>query len=249
MESNRIGTGDRLDPPADTGTSAGIRRKIVHSEAKLSWVLGGLAGLLGVTAFAQPSEYFVASMTGNVHRSVLATVRGDQRLALTTAALLLAFVGGVVIASFCRRYLWETRPHASTVLTTLALVLATVLDATVGGGPAFPLPVLPVSLVAFGLGALNTTFVKNGEVSTSLSYMTGALVKLGQGVERHLSGGDITDWLGYFLLCTSIVAGAAIGAAISLVTGGTQSLAIASVICALTAVYTFFYADRRGVWR
>jgi uncharacterized membrane protein YoaK (UPF0700 family) len=44
----------------------------------------------------------------------------------------------------------------------LALVLATVLDVTVGGGPALPLPFLPIALVTFGVGTLNTTFVKDG---------------------------------------------------------------------------------------
>jgi len=44
-------------------------------------------------------------------------------------------------------------------------------------------------LVAFGIGALNTSFVKDGEVSVPLSYVTGTLVKMGQGIERHVAGG------------------------------------------------------------
>jgi uncharacterized membrane protein YoaK (UPF0700 family) len=103
--------------------------------------------------------------------------------------------------------------------------------------------------VAFGIGALNTTFVRNGEVSIPLSYVTGTLVKLGQGLERHLSGGEIWDWLGYFLLLGGFVVGAVVGGFISLVTDGSQMLAIASVICAVTTGYTFFYADRRAIWK
>jgi len=91
------------------------------------------------------------------------------------------------------------------VLTTLALVVATVLDLAVGGGPAVPLPFLPIVLVTFGVGALNTTFVTGGEVSIPLSYVTGTLVKMGQGIERHLTGGTLQDWLGYFLLFAGFV--------------------------------------------
>jgi uncharacterized membrane protein YoaK (UPF0700 family) len=86
-------------------------------------------------------------------------------------------------------------------------------------------------------------------VSIPLSYVTGTLVKLGQGIERHLSGGEIWDWLGYFLLLGAFMFGAGVGGFVSLVTDGSQMLAIASGICAVTTGYTFFYADRRGIWK
>lgn len=134
------------------------------------------------------------------------------------------------------------------MLTTLALVVATVLDLAVGGGPAVPLPFLPIVLVTFGVGALNTTFVTGGEVSIPLSYVTGTLVKMGQGIERHLTGGTLQDWLGYFLFFAGFVVGVIVGGFVSVVTGGAQMLAAASVLCALTTGYAFFYADRRGLW-
>ncbi|MGH3559338.1 MAG: DUF1275 domain-containing protein, partial [Mycobacterium sp.] len=59
----------------------------------------------------------------------------------------------------------------------------------------------------------------------------------------------LEDWLGYFLLFAGFVAGATAGGFISLVTGGTQMLAVASVVCALTTGYTYLYADRRGLWK
>ena len=117
------------------------------------------------------------------------------------------------------------------------------------GGPTLPLPLLPIALVTFGVGALNTTFVKDGEVSIPLSYVTGTLVKLGQGLERHLSGGACTDWLGYLLLFCGYVLGAAAGGLLSTVAGGTWMLALATGICGLTTVYTYRYADHRRVWQ
>lgn len=230
-------------------------RQMYDSETKLSWVLAALAGLLGATAFAHSAGYFVTFMTGNAQRAVMGYFAEEEWataspwLAVSAALLMVAFVGGVISASLCRRYFWPTRPHASTVLTTLTLVLATVLDATVLGGPELPLPFLPIILVTFAVGALNTTFTQDGEVSIGLSYVTGTLVKMGQGIERHLSGGTLRDWLGYFLIFAAFVGGAAVGGFISVFVGGTYMLAIASMVCALTTVYTYFYADRRALWK
>lgn len=230
-------------------------REQFDSETKLSWVLAALAGLLGATAFTHSAGYFVTFMTGNAQRAVMGYFAEDgwaassPWLAVSAALLLVAFGAGVLAASLCRRYLWPTRPHATTLITTLALVLATVLDLTLLGGPALPLPFIPVVLMTFGIGALNATFIdKHGEVTIPLSYVTGTLVKMAQGIERHLSGGELADWLGYFLLFAAFVLGAAAGGGIGVVAGGTYMLAIASVICAVATVYTYRYADRRGIW-
>jgi uncharacterized membrane protein YoaK (UPF0700 family) len=92
---------------------------------------------------------------------------------------------------------------------------------------------------------LNTSFVKDGEVSIPLSYVTGTLVKLGQGIEHHLSGGEAAAWLGYFLLYASFLTGATIGGCISLVVNGSAMLAIAAAVCTLTTGYTYCHGDRR----
>jgi uncharacterized membrane protein YoaK (UPF0700 family) len=70
---------------------------------------------------------------------------------------------------------------------------------------------------------------------------------MGQGIERHISGGSATAWLGYLLLYLSFVLGAAIGGGISLVANGSQMLAIASLLSSLTAGYTYFHGDRRAL--
>ncbi len=82
-------------------------------------------------------------------------------------------------------------------------------------------------------------------MSTPLSYVTGTLVKMGQGIERHISGGSAAAWLGYFLLYISFIVGAIIGGCISLVANGSQMSAIATIVCSLTAGYTYFHGDRR----
>jgi len=213
----------------------------------LSWVLAALAGVLGAAAFTHSEGYFVTFMTGNAQRAVLGYFRDDVRLSVSAGVLMLCFVAGVVVASVCRRHFWVAHPHGPTVLTTLSLLAATILGLIDDGLEAVNLDFAPIMLVVFGVGALNTSFVKDGEVSVPLSYVTGTLVKMGQGIERHIAGGNVTDWLGYFLLFASFAVGAALGGCISLVFSGTGMLIAATVICALATGYTYFHQDRRAL--
>jgi uncharacterized membrane protein YoaK (UPF0700 family) len=222
-------------------------REIFDSEARLSWVLAALAGVLGATAFTHSAGYFVTFMTGNAQRAVLGYFRGDVLLSVSAGALMLCFVAGVVVASVCRRHFWVAHPHGPTVLTTVSLLAATVVGVIDDGWEEVNLDFAPILLVVFGIGALNTSFVKDGEVSVPLSYVTGTLVKMGQGIERHIAGGNASDWLGYFLLFASFVLGAALGGFISLVVNGTGMLIAASCMCALTTGYTYFHQDRRAL--
>ena len=222
-------------------------RETFDSEARLSWVLAMLAGVLGATAFTHSAGYFVTFMTGNAQRAVLGYFRDEVLLSVTASLLLLCFVAGVVVASVCRRHLWVAHPHGPTLLTTLSLLAATAVDVIDEGWEENLLDFAPIMLVAFAIGSLNTSFVKDGEVSVPLSYVTGTLVKLGQGIERHIAGGTIADWLGYFLLFVSFVLGATLGGCISLVVNGTGMLVAASALCALTTGYTYFHQDRRAL--
>jgi len=226
-----------------------VIRESYDSETKLSWVLAALAGLLAATAFTHSEGYFVTFMTGNAGRAVLGVFTGNEWLSISAGALLGSFLAGVVTAALCHRHVWPERPHGALILTAIALVTATVVDWLAEGGPALPLPLLPILLVAFGVGALNTTFVRDGEVSIPLSYVTGTLVKLGQGIERHISGGTVRDWLGYFLLFAGYLVGAVIGGCISLAAGGTWMLVIASGVCVVATLHTYRYVDRRGLWQ
>ncbi len=210
-------------------------------------MLAALAGVLGATAYTHSAGYFVTFMTGNAQRAVLGYFRHDVRMAIAAGVLMLCFVAGVVVASVFRRHFWTGHPHGPTVLTTFSLVAATVVDVIDEGWEEQMLDFAPIMLVVFGVGALNTSFVKDGEVSVPLSYVTGTLVKMGQGIERHIGGGTAADWLGYFLLFASFMLGGAIGGCIGLVVNGTWMLVVASVVCAATTGYTYFHQDRRAV--
>lgn len=232
-------------PATPAGPSRALR-ELFTREARLSWVLAAVAGLIGAAAFTHSAGYFVTFMTGNSERAILGFFRNEQWLSIAAALLLASFVGGVVIASLCRRYLWVAHPHGPTVLAAAFLVMAAGVDIAIDGWSSNNVSFVPVLFVALGIGALNTSFVNNGEVSIPLSYVTGTLVKLGQGIERHITGGLAADWLGYFLLWASFIAGATAGGCISLVVSGSQMLAVAAFVCVLTSAYTHFHADRRA---
>ncbi|AYF79349.1 DUF1275 domain-containing protein [Nocardia yunnanensis] len=213
---------------------------------RLSAVLSVLAGFIGAAAYAHSEGYFVTFMTGNTERGILGHFAGDHTLAFGAAAIIVCFLAGVFVASICRRFWWNNHPHGATMLTTAALFVAAVTDYLLGERS---IGLLPILFVAFGMGAINTSFVKNGEVSVPVTYVTGTLVKFAQGVERHIAGGGgVRDWLGYAVQYVSFAMGAVIGGVVSLFVNGPSMLNAAFVGSLLVAGYTW-RADIRWVRR
>ncbi|MDE8649671.1 YoaK family protein [Rhodococcus qingshengii] len=230
------------------------RESAVGSDARLSWLLAGVAGMIGAVAFLRSAGYFVTFMTGNTERAIVTwfSASHEQNIAGASAVaaiiLISAFVSGVSVASFCRRRFWQNHPHGPTVLTTVCLLLAAGLDFTYEGFSDPEVRFIPIVMVTFSIGALNTSFVKNGEVSVPLSYVTGTLVKLGQGVERHaLGGGTRYDWLGYAGLYSGFSIGAAVGSIVASHSTGPQTILAAGLLCGTTTLVTFLHSDRKAV--
>lgn len=209
------------------------------SETRLSSVLAALAGFVGAAAFIHSTGYFVTFMTGNTERAVLGYFHGDPFMAVAALILISVFILGVVVASLCRRHLWKNHPNGATNLTTLALLIATLTDISSSGTFNTTLGIVPISFVSFAMGALNTSFVKNGEVSVPLSYVTGTVVKLGQGIERHISGGTRSEWSGYAILYASFIAGGAAGGVVGLLIGGGWMLLAAAMVAGAASIYTY----------
>lgn len=228
------------------------RDAAIGPDARLSWLLAGMAGMVGAVAFLHSAGYFVTFMTGNTERAVVTWFKnsGAQQVAgasaLAASALIVVFVAGVVAASVCRRYFWQGHPHGPTVLTTAGLLLASATDFALDGFAEPEVRFVPILIITFSLGALNTSFTKNGEVSVPLSYVTGTLVKLGQGIERHATGnGTVYDWLGYALLYAGFGLGAAVGGVIGSFVTGPQAILAAGVLCGAITLVTFLHSDQR----
>ena len=91
---------------------------------------------------------------------------------------------------------------------------------------------------AFYMGAENTIFARKGAVSFGVTYMTGALVEIGQGFVALAASGDAKDHLPFLLLWSGLISGAVCGV---LLFGkfGISALWLAAAISALLALATF----------
>ena len=69
-----------------------------------------------------------------------------------------------------------------------------------------------IAALVLAMGALNNTFRRDGEVAVGLTYMTGALVKLGQAIAALAMGKDARGGAAYLWLWAGLAAGAVCGA-------------------------------------
>ncbi len=169
----------------------------------LAVVLAGLAGYVDATGFLSAGGYFTSFMSGNTTRLGVNLAR-DPAVALVPAALIAGFVAGVTLGALAAER-WPVRRKTA----VMALVLALLVVAALAHGRWLAI-FLAASVVA--MGALNNVFRRNGEVAIGITYMTGALVRFGQGLAARLTGksaearpGAGSLWLG---LATGAVCGA-----------------------------------------
>ena len=173
-------------------------------EMALAIGLSMLAGYVDALGFLSLGGFFVSFMSGNSTRLAVG-VAGMPVEALIAARLIGCFLLGVILGSLIGRVTESRRQPA--VLAVVAAMLAAAA-AMAGAG----LPEYATMLVAVAMGAVNTTFERDGEVAIGLTYMTGSLVKLGQRIAGALTGGPKVAWVPYLGLWLGFVGGAVIGA-------------------------------------
>jgi len=181
----------------------------------LAFSLAGLAGFVDAAGFLAADAYFVSFMSGNTTRLGVDLVQ-DWSAAARPALLILGFVFGVASGSLIAAKAGIWRKPAVLTLVTIWLLHAAIQPA--GGHDGASL-----TLLVLAMGALNNTFQRGGEVAVGLTYMTGALVRLGQALAAPLTGETRNDWRPYLLLWTSLAAGAVAGA---LVVSGLPALSL-----------------------
>ncbi|MBI1407430.1 MAG: DUF1275 domain-containing protein [Caulobacter sp.] len=170
-------------------------------------VLACLAGFIDAVAFLDVGGFFVSFMSGNSTRLGVGLATHPYA-AMIAGALILAFVLGVMTGSLAGALAGAHRRPA--VLAVVAALLGLSLLLHLNLGPGWKLTCsLPLALA---MGAVNATFERNGEVSFGVTYMTGALVKLGQRLFQALSGGAPLGWLPHLLLWAGLASGAWAGA-------------------------------------
>ena len=176
---------------------------------RLALGLARLAGLVDACGFVVAGGYFTSLMSGNTTRMGVELVKRPA-LALAPLGLIGCFLTGVAAGALIGR---RVRGRHKRVL--LGLVAALLGTGAVLLAAGYPVPFLAASAVAMGLA--NNVFARDGEVTVGVTYMTGALVRFGQGVAARLAGEPLPSTRGYGLLWSALAAGAATGGGLSLV--------------------------------
>jgi len=166
--------------------------------------LAGLAGFVDAVGFLSADGYFVSFMSGNTTRLGVNLARAPA-VALIPTLLIAGFVAGVAAGTMLAASAGPRRKPA--VLGVVGLLLAGAAVARDAG-----MPVAVPGLLVLAMGALNATFQRGGEVAVGLTYMTGALVKLGQALAGWLLGEPRDGWAAFMALWGGLAAGAVLGA-------------------------------------
>ncbi|HAG37555.1 MAG TPA: DUF1275 domain-containing protein [Erythrobacter sp.] len=170
---------------------------------KLALGLAFLAGTVDATGFIRTGGYFASFMSGNTTRLGL-HIAGQPSIAYIPFALICGFVTGVVLGSLLASRWPDWRKRVLLAAVTLVLgagAIASMLGSTVG--------FLAASALAMGMA--NNVFTKDGEVTVGVTYMTGALVRFGQGLAARMSGRSREGSRGYGWLWMALALGAIAG--------------------------------------
>ena len=174
---------------------------IDRTRRRLAIAAAALAGYVDAAGFLSADRYFVSFMSGNTTRlgvDLIAAPRSAAVPALLVAGFVLGVFGGAVLAA-------KAGPRRK--FAVLALVAG-----LLGGAALSPRIELTLALLVLAMGALNNTFQRDGEVSVGLTYMTGALVRFGQGLAAKAMGTGNNGWEGWLMLWLGLALGAVAGA-------------------------------------
>lgn len=171
----------------------------------LACLLSSLAGFVDAIGFIHLGGLFVSFMSGNSTRLGVSLQEGHWREALETVGLIALFVAGagagnlIVLGRASYRKTW--------VLLAEGLLL---IGAALSHG--FGFSALSISLIVFAMGLENAVFFTGGAGGLGLTYITGALVRVGQLMALALRGGKRWEWLPSFFQWASLVIGSVLGA-------------------------------------
>ncbi len=207
-------------------------RTLAPSERVVAVLLSGLAGYVDSLGFLQLGGLFVSFMSGNSTRLAVSVSQGDWRTIGVAAVILILFVLGAAVGALVAA--GEGMRSRSRVLTLEAVLLAVAALAGVMGFSS-----VTVALMVLAMGIENAVFLRDGEVGVGLTYMTGALVKLGQALASALRGGRRAAFVPYLLLWAGLFGGAVVGA-VSYGVLGLNALWPAAGLAAGLAVATRF---------
>src|SRR6266852_71368 len=171
----------------------------------LACALSALAGYVDGIGFLHLGGLFVSFMSGNSTRMGVSLAEGHWLGAIEALGLVALFVIGAAAGSLI--VLGRGANRQPWVLLTEALLLAgAALCYAFGRSNA------AVAAIVLAMGLENAVFQIEGGAGLGLTYVTGALVKVGQLVAAALTGGARWAWAPNLLLWAALVAGSLCGA-------------------------------------
>ncbi|HEY3790528.1 MAG TPA: YoaK family protein [Bradyrhizobium sp.] len=171
----------------------------------LACALSALAGYVDAIGFLHLGGLFVSFMSGNSTRLGVNLAAGNWSSAAEATGLIALFVIGAASGSL----IVSTRSafgQCWVLLTEALLLAASALCYALGMAP------LAIAAIVLAMGLENSVFQVERGAGLGLTYMTGALVKVGQFAALALTGGPHWAWLPNFLLWAAMVIGAICGA-------------------------------------
>ena len=171
----------------------------------LACSLSALAGYVDGIGYIHLGGLFVSFMSGNSTRLGVSLAKANWSNAGIALGLIVLFVAGAAAGSII--VLGRSIHRQSWVLATEALLLAAAgLSHEYGHSP------LAIAAIVLAMGLENAVFQIDGGGGLGLTYVTGALVKVGQLMGGALSGGPRWAWVPNLLLWGALVLGSACGA-------------------------------------
>ena len=171
----------------------------------LACALSALAGYVDAIGFLHLGGLFVSFMSGNSTRLGVSLADGQWETAAGAFGLIVLFVVGaaggslLVLGRGLHRQPW--------VLFAEALLLAIAALAY-----ALRQPTVAIAAIVLAMGLENAVFQIHGGAGLGLTYVTGALVKVGQLLADALMGGARFGFLPNLLLWAALVFGSLCGA-------------------------------------
>ena len=176
-----------------------------HRDIALACALSALAGYVDGIGFLHLGGLFVSFMSGNSTRMGVSLAEGHWSSASEALGLVALFVVGaaagslIVLGRGVNRQPWVLLAESS-LLAAGALCYA------------FGLPNVAVVAIVLAMGLENAVFQIDGGAGLGLTYVTGALVKVGQLIAAALTGGARWAWAANLLLWAALVSGCLCGA-------------------------------------
>ena len=171
----------------------------------LACALSAMAGYVDGIGFLHLGGLFVSFMSGNSTRLGVSLAQANWSSAAEAIGLILLFVMGVACGSLIVLGRGANRQPWVLLVEAMLLALAALCY-------AFGLSNAAVAAMVLAMGLENAVFQIDGGAGLGLTYITGALVKVGQFAAAAMTGGARWGWLPNLLLWTALVAGSACGA-------------------------------------